>query len=176
MPSSIRMVDVNNLVGSVHGSTFVFWGPMSTCCFYKWLISKNKTQRFIPFGLWIWPPWVISATAPNHKIGNAAYSGVSKVLFFMKSHKWKKKTSKEMDNWKATTRYNLLLKISNDAPIHDGCPTDPITAQIIISRWGVTMVCLFSDISEQQFHHWKFRHMFTESSTCYLNLEAPYIY
>ncbi len=31
---------------------------------------------------------------------------------------------KEMDKWKATPRDNVLLMISNGAPIQDGCPTE----------------------------------------------------
>ncbi len=36
------------------------------------------------------PPSVIFALAFNHVIGDAAHSGVSEVLFFMMSYKWKK--------------------------------------------------------------------------------------
>ncbi len=41
--------------------------------------------------------------------------------------------SEEMDDWKATQRDNVILKISNGAPIQDAYPTDPITTEIITS-------------------------------------------
>ncbi len=43
--------------------------------------------------LWTWPPWVICAPAFNHKIKNAAHSGVSEVLFVTNSRKRKKWTT-----------------------------------------------------------------------------------
>ncbi len=42
-----------------------------------------------------------------------------------------------------TPRDNALLKISNDAPIQDGWPTDPITTQIVLSRCDLKMFWLF---------------------------------
>ncbi len=68
----------------------------------------------------------------------------------------------EMDDWKATPLDSAILKIFNGAPIPDGWPTDPITTEIITSQCGLTMTCLFSVISLQQFLRWKFRYMFTE--------------
>ncbi len=47
---------------------------------------------------------MICAPALNHKIGNAAHSGVSEVLFFTKSYKWKKQ------RWKKWTIGRLLLE------------------------------------------------------------------
>ncbi len=70
---------------------------------------------------------MICAPAFNHKIGNAAHSGVSEGQFFTKSYKWKKQRVK-MDNWKATP-----LKSSNGAPIQGGCRTDVNTAEIKIA-------------------------------------------
>ncbi len=55
-------------------------------------------------GLWTWPPWVICAPAFNHKIGNAAHSGVSEVLLFTKSYMWKKQ------RWKKWKTGRLLLE------------------------------------------------------------------
>ncbi len=52
-----------------------------------------------------WPPWVICTPAFNHKIGNAAHSGVSEVLFFTKSYKWKEQ---RLEKW---TTGRLLLEI-----------------------------------------------------------------
>ncbi len=37
-------------------------------------------------GLWTWPPWVTCAPAFNHKIGNAAHSGVSEVSKSSQNH------------------------------------------------------------------------------------------
>ncbi len=56
-------------------------------------------------GLWTWSPWVICSPAFNHKIGNAAHSGVSEVLFFTKSYKWNKR------RWEKWTTGRLLLEI-----------------------------------------------------------------
>ncbi len=55
-------------------------------------------------GLWTWPPRVICSPAFNHKIGNAAHSGVSEVLLFTKSYKWKKQ------RWTKWTSGRLLLE------------------------------------------------------------------
>ncbi len=55
-------------------------------------------------GLWTWPSWVIGAPAFDHKIGNAAHSGVSEVLLFTKSYKWKKQ------RWTKWTLGRLLLE------------------------------------------------------------------
>ncbi len=44
---------------------------------------------------WTWPLWVICAPAFTHKIGNAAHSGVSEVLFFTKFYIWKKQRLKK---------------------------------------------------------------------------------
>ncbi len=57
-------------------------------------------------GLWTWPPWVICAPAFNHIVGKAAHSGVSEVLLFTKSYKWKKQ------RWKRWTTGRLLLEIT----------------------------------------------------------------
>ncbi len=70
----------------------------------EWLISLNIFTYDFSRGLWTWPPWVICAPALNHKIGNAAHSGVSEVLFFAKSYKWKKQ------QWKEWTTGRLLLE------------------------------------------------------------------
>ncbi len=52
--------------------------------------KQYMTTWIFSRGLWTWPPWVICASAFNHKIGNAAHSGVSGVLFFTKPYKWNK--------------------------------------------------------------------------------------
>ncbi len=49
-------------------------------------------------------------------------------------------TVKDMANWKATPRDNVLFKISNGAPIQDGCPIDVSTTKIKTSRYGLKMV------------------------------------
>ncbi len=73
-------------------------------------------------GLWTWPPWVICAPAFNHKIGNAAHSGISEVLFFTKSNMWKKR------RWEKWTTGRLLLEIMCSwrpptvRQFHDGWP------------------------------------------------------
>ncbi len=54
-------------------------------------------------GLWTWPTWVICAPACNHKIGNAAHSGVSEVLLFVKSYQWKQR------RWKKWATGRILL-------------------------------------------------------------------
>ncbi len=113
--------------------------------------GQSSTQPWN--GLWTWPPWLICAPAFNHKIRNAAHSGVSEVVSFTKSYKWKKQRWK---NW------TTILKIPNGAPIQDGWATDPITTEIIPSRYSLKMIYLFSVISMQQFLRWKFRNMFTE--------------
>ncbi len=77
---------------------------------------------------------MISAPAFNHKKGNAAHSRVSEV---------DETTVKEMHNWKATPRDNALLKISNVAPIQDGCPTDVSTTEMKISQCALTILCYF---------------------------------
>ncbi len=43
-------------------------------------------------------------------------------------------TVKEVANWKATPRDNAFLKISNGAPIQDGCPVDVSSTEINTSR------------------------------------------
>ncbi len=60
---------------------------------------------------------MICAPAFNQKIGNAAHSGVSEVFFLHKTLQVEETTVKEADNWKATPRDNVFLKISNAAPI-----------------------------------------------------------
>ncbi len=60
---------------------------------------------FFSRGPWTWPPWVICAPAFNHKIENAAHSGVSEVLFFTKSYTCKKR------RWEKWTAGGLLLEI-----------------------------------------------------------------
>ncbi len=130
----------------------------------EWVIRLLYFSR----GLWTWPPWVICASPFYHNKGNAAHSGVSEV-FFHEVLQVEETTVKEMDNWKAIPRDNVILKISNGVPIQDGWPTDPITTEIITSRCGLTMMCLFSVISLQQFLRSKFRNMFTENSTCLLS-------
>ncbi len=55
-------------------------------------------------------------------------------------------TVKEIDNWKASCRDSVLLKISNRAPIQDGWPTDPITTEIAARVSGdnvLTILCYF---------------------------------
>ncbi len=63
---------------------------------------------------------MICASTFNHKIGNAAHSGLSEVLVLHESLQIEETTVKEMDNWKATPRDNVILKIPNGAPIQDG--------------------------------------------------------
>ncbi len=110
-------------------------------------------------GLWTWPPWVICAPAFNHKVGNAAHSGVSKVLFFTKSYKWK------TQRWKKWITGRLLLETMHfwGALIQNGWPTDPFTTEIKTSRCGLTISWLFSGISLQQFLRWMFRNMFNNN-------------
>ncbi len=84
-------------------------------------------------GLWTWQSWVIYAPAFNHKIGNAAHCGVSEVLLFTTSYKWKKQ------QWKKWT----LLMISNGAPIQDGCEHN---RNLNFSVWpdnGLAIPCYF---------------------------------
>ncbi len=66
--------------------------------------SRPHIRCTISRGLWTCPPWVICASAFNHKIWNAAHSGVSEVLLFTKSYKWKKQ------RWKKWTTGRLLLE------------------------------------------------------------------
>ncbi len=71
-------------------------------------ISKlNNFSR----GLWTWPPWVICAPAFNYKIRGFWSFVLHEILQVEET------TVKEMDNWKVTPRDNVLLKISNSAPI-----------------------------------------------------------
>ncbi len=76
-----------------------FWMAVWVTIFFLWLGALAFSR-----GLWTWPPWVICAPTFNHKIGNAAHSGVSEVLFFTKSYKWKKQ------QWKKWTTGRLLLE------------------------------------------------------------------
>ncbi len=69
------------------------------------IVPLNTYPLTFSRGLWTWPPWVICAPAFNHKIGNAAHSGVSEDLFFTKSYKWKKR------RWEKLTTGRLLLEI-----------------------------------------------------------------
>ncbi len=130
------------------------WGPR--CANYPW----NITYTFFSRGLWTWPPWVICASAFNHKIGNAAHSGVSEVLLFTKSYKWKKK---QCNKW---TTGRLLLESMRfwwfPTVRQFKMAARRMWAQFETSPCGLTMVLLFSVISLQHFLRWKFRNMFTE--------------
>ncbi len=66
----------------------------------------------------------------------------------------------EMENSKASRRDNVLLKISNSAPIQDGWPTKASTTEIKASRCGLSMSWLLSVISLQHFLCWKFRNIY----------------
>ncbi len=63
------------------------------CTFLK--SSDVLHDRVLEKSLWTWPPWVTCAPAFYHKLGNAAHSGVSEILFFTKFHKWKKQRQKK---------------------------------------------------------------------------------
>ncbi len=52
-----------------------------------WSLGILQTADFYSRSLWTWPPWVIYALAFDHKIANAAHSGVSEVLCSMKFQK-----------------------------------------------------------------------------------------
>ncbi len=71
------------------------WAHLLTLTFSCWPVSR---------GLWTWPPWVICVPTFNHKIRNATHPGVSEVLLFTKSYKWKKQ------QWKKWTTERLLLE------------------------------------------------------------------
>ncbi len=121
-------------------------------------ISSAEASR----GLWTWPPWVICAPAFNQKIGTAAQSGVSEALFFTKSYKWKKQRWKKWTTGRLFRETMRFWRSTTVRQFHDGWLTNPITTEIITSRCGLTLTCLFSVISLQQFLRWKFRNMFTE--------------
>ncbi len=74
---------------------------------------------FLPRGLWTWLPWVICASAFDHKIGNAAHSGVSEVFFFTKSYKWKKQRWKKWTNGRQCDFENLQ-RCANSRWLTDG--------------------------------------------------------
>ncbi len=67
-------------------------------CFHVFR-SYFGPHQYSSRGLWTWTPWVIYASALNHKIGNAAHSGASEVLFYTKSYKWKKQRWKKWTTW-----------------------------------------------------------------------------
>ncbi len=119
---------------------------------------------FCSRGLWTWPPWVICAKAFNHKIGNVAHSGVSEVLFFTKSYKWKRQRWKKWTIGRQILQTMCFRRSPTVRLFQDGWPTDPITTEVITSPCGLTMFRLFSVISLQHFLRWKFRNMFTEES------------
>ncbi len=60
---------------------------------------------------------MIDAPTFNHKTGNAAHSGVSVLHEILQV---KEPMMNEMNHWKAILRDNVLLKVSNGAPIQDG--------------------------------------------------------
>ncbi len=66
-----------------------WWVDISVYCWHGFNIIFSRD-------IWTWPPWVICAPALKHKIGNAGHSGVSEVLFFTKSHKWKTQRQKKL--------------------------------------------------------------------------------
>ncbi len=137
------------------------WGALESQ-YAKQKLCSHCSLNYFSRGLWTWPPWVICAPSLNHKIGIAAHSGISEVLFFTKSHKWKKQ------RWKKLTTGGQFRETVCFWTIQEGWPTDPITTEIITSQCGLTMSWLFSVISLQQLHRWKFRNMFMEYSTCLL--------
>ncbi len=100
--------------------------------------------QFCSRALWTWPPWVICISLLSHKIGNAAHSGVSEVLLFTKSHKWRKK-------W-------ITGRLLSETMYFWRSPADPTTTEIITPRYFPESFWLFSVISLQHFLGWKFRY------------------
>ncbi len=59
-------------------------------------------------GFLTWSARLIFAPAFNHKIGNAAYSGVSKIIVLHEISQMQETSAEEIDNWKATLRDNVF--------------------------------------------------------------------